>query len=99
MIDPVLVISPAARGDLSEIYSFGLRNWGKARSIKYLGHLKEQFWLLTLQPLIGAERTELLSGVRSLPVESHIVFYRVSAGYIEIIRILHGRQDPNRHIK
>lgn len=99
MSDYQLVISPAARNDLRDIYHFGLRNWGKSRSIRYLEILKERLWALTEQPLIGIERPELLSEMRSFPVESHVVFYRVRSGRIEFFRVLHGRQDPNRHIK
>jgi hypothetical protein len=38
-------------------------------------------------------------GMRSLPIESHILFYRVTANRLEIIRVLHGRQDPVRDLK
>lgn len=93
-----LVISPVARDDLQGIYQFGLRNWGQERASKYLQNLKERFLALTEQPLIGIERPELLTKMRSFPVDSHIVFYRIRPGKIEIIRVLHGRQDPNRHI-
>jgi toxin ParE1/3/4 len=94
-----LVIAPAARNDLKDIYQYGLRHWGQARSDNYLATLKNQFWLLTQQPLMGTERTELLPGTRSLPVESHTLFYRVAANRVEIIRLLHGRQDSNRYLK
>lgn len=70
-----------------------------AQSIKYLEQLKEHFWSLTLNPLIGIERIDLLPGMRSISAESHIVFYRAPVDRIEIIRVLHGRQNPNRHIK
>ena len=94
-----LVIAPAARNDLKEIYQYGLRQWGQARSESYLSTLKNQFWLLTQQPLMGTERPELLPDTRSLPVESHTLFYRVTTNRVEIIRVLHGRQDPQRHLK
>jgi len=48
---------------------------------------------------MGIERPELLPNVRSLAIQSHTVFYRVVAKRIEIIRVLHGRQDPERHLK
>lgn len=99
MSDYQLVISPVARDDLRGIYRFGLRNWGANRSFTYLENIKERLWALTEQPLLGIERPELLPGMRSFPVESHIVFYQVRSKQIEIIRVLHGRQDPNRHIK
>ncbi|WP_415186606.1 type II toxin-antitoxin system RelE/ParE family toxin [Rheinheimera aquimaris] len=31
-------------------------------------------------------------------MQSHILFYRVAANHVEIIRVLHGRQDPLRHM-
>ncbi len=94
-----LVITPAAKTDLKEIYQYGLRQWGQAQSDSYFETLKEHFWALTTQPLIGVERPELLTGARSLPIESHTLFYRLTTDTVEIIRILHGRQDPQRHLK
>ena len=94
-----LVIAPAAKADLKEIYQYGLRQWGQAQSDSYLENLKDHFWSLTEQPLMGVERSELLPGTRSLPIESHTLFYRVTTDTIEIIRILNGRQDPQRHLK
>jgi len=93
-----LVISPAARDDLRHIYQFGLRTWGQSQSTLYLDKLKELFWLLTEQPHIGIERSEIFPGIRSVAMESHVVFYQVQSNHIEIVRVLHARQDPNRHI-
>ena len=94
-----LVIAPAAKTDLKDIYQYGLRHWGQPQSNRYLEKLKEHFWSLTAQPLMGVGRSELLPGVRSLAIESHTLFYRVTADRVEIIRVLHGRQDPQRHLK
>lgn len=94
-----LVIAPAAKADLKEIYQYGLRQWGQAQSDSYLENLKDHFWSLTEQPLMGVERPELLPGLRILPIESHALFYRVTTDTVEIIRVLHGRQDPQRHLK
>lgn len=94
-----LVITPAAKADLKEIYQYGLRQWGQAQSDSYLENLKDHFWSLTEQPLMGVERSELLPGTRSLPIESHALFYRVTTDTVEIIRVLHGRQDPHPHLK
>lgn len=94
-----LIIAPAAKADLKDIYQYGLRQWGQAQSEAYLEILKGKFWSLTEQHLMGIERPELLAGMRSLPIESHILFYRVTTTNVEIIRLLHGRQDPVRHLK
>ena len=94
-----LVIAPAAKNDFKDIYQYGLRQWGQAQSDSYLTTIKDQLWSLTEQALTGIERSELLPDTRSLPIQSHILFYRVSTKQVEIIRILHGRQDPQRHLK
>lgn len=94
-----LVIAPAAKNDLKNIYQFGLSQWGQAQSDRYLTNINKQLWSLTEQPLMGFERPELLLGTRSLPIDSHILFYRVNADRLEVIRILHGRQDPQQHLK
>jgi toxin ParE1/3/4 len=93
-----LIIAPAAKTDLKDIYQFGLSQWGQAQSDSYLDNLKAHFWYLTEQPLMGIDRSELLPGVRSLPTENHTLFYRVTAETVEIIRVLHSRQDPQRHL-
>ena len=94
-----LILSPAAKADLKDIYQCGLRQWRQAQSERYLENLKGQLWLVSEQPLIGIERPDLMPTMRSLPIESHVLFYRVSARQVEILRVLHGRQDPGRHLK
>ncbi|MCW8917599.1 MAG: type II toxin-antitoxin system RelE/ParE family toxin [Gammaproteobacteria bacterium] len=76
-----------------------MRQWRQSQSESHLSTIKKKFWLLTQQPLMGTERPELLPDTRSLPIESHTLFYRVTANRVEIIRVLHGRQDPQRHLK
>ena|SRR3990167_3530565 len=94
-----LIVSPIARDDLKNIYHFGVCSWGADQASTYLENLKAQLWLLTEHPRIGIDRTTLAPTMRSLSVASHVVFYRLQTEHIEIVRILHGRQDPQRHIK
>ena len=94
-----LIIAPAAKADLAEIYQYGLRQWGLIQSDRYLENLKDRLWPLTEQPLMGVDRPELLPGMRSLTIESHTLFYRITADTVEITRVLSSRQDPYRHLK
>jgi len=89
-----LIISPAARNDLQKIYQYGSLNWGNSRATNYLDNLKEQLWSLTKHPKMGIKRDDLIPGVRSLAVDRHVVFYRSQKQQLEVIRVLHGRQDP-----
>lgn len=92
-----LVIAPAAKKDLETIYEQGVQLWGQAQSSSYLDSLKETLWTLTQHPLIGVERPEFLPNTRSLPFESHTLFYRATTNKLEIIRVLHNRQDLLQH--
>lgn len=94
-----LLIAPAAKHDLIDIFQYGLHRWGRAQSESYLANIQNQFWSLTQQPRMGTERPELLPDIRSLSIESHVLFYRIAAQRIEILRVLHSRQDPQRHLK
>ncbi len=93
-----LIISPLARDDLRDIYQYGCLHWGKPRSQRYMEHIKEQFENLTEHPQLGILREDLVDEIRSLTIDSHIIYYRNKSKKIEIVRVLHGRQDPQRHL-
>ncbi|MFC6328663.1 type II toxin-antitoxin system RelE/ParE family toxin [Alloalcanivorax gelatiniphagus] len=93
-----LVLSPAAREDLVAIRKYGALHWGKHRSDQYLDTLKEAIWSLLEYPETGRTRPELSSEIRSLPVSSHVIFYRIEREQLEIIRILHARQDVDQQL-
>ena len=93
-----LVISPAAGEDLRQIFRYGVANWGLLRATAYLEHIKEQLWSLIEHPLIGLQRNEILPGLRSLILDHHVVFYRLHGDQLQIVRVLHSRQDPQPHL-
>ena len=92
-----LKISPAARADLSKMYHHSLGVWGKSQANDYLNQIKQ---LLLEQPLMGIERADLTTStapnIRSIVAHSHVIFYRLSQKKLEIIRVLHERQDPEK---
>lgn len=52
---------------------------------------------LIAYPHSGSPRPELHPEVRSIPVAPYIIFYRVGAATIDIIRVLHGARDLFAH--
>ena len=44
-------------------------------------------------PEMGMRRDVLSPGVRSFPVGSYLVFYRIIDAGIEVVRVLHGKRD------
>lgn len=93
-----LRFSPASKQDLKLTYHYGLKLWGQKRAQSYLDLIENRLILLLEQPLIGSERAELQRDMRSLPTAQHIACYRISANCIEIIRVLHQKQDPGQNI-
>lgn len=44
-------------------------------------------------PELGRPRPELRAGLRSLSIGNYLIFYRVRADAVEVLRVLHGRRD------
>jgi toxin ParE1/3/4 len=98
MASYTLFLAPAARNDLRDIYQYSELNWGTIKATSYLEKLQSQLWNLTVHPMMGLERTTFFANMRSLAVESHVIFYRLQDTRIEIVRVLHKRQDPLYHL-
>lgn len=93
-----LLISAAAKQDLKRLHKYGEEKWGAHLSKSYLTQIKEKFEILR-EHLIGVERSELFTELRSLVCNQHIVFYIFTEGVITVHRVLHARQDPNHELQ
>jgi len=82
-----LRISGPARADLVAIGNYTRREWGAAQKRKYLTSIKLCLKSLAQNPGLGMHRDDIDQGLRSHPVERHIVFYRESAHEIVIVRL------------
>ena len=82
-----------ARADLKYIARFTWSRWGREQGVKYLTLLDEGFRRLGETPLLGRDCSDIRSGYRKLPVGGHVIYYRLTDGMIEIVRILHGSMD------
>ena len=84
--------SPQADLDLDSIWNFIAADDPRAaeRQIDRIGKI---FQMLIENPSAGRERFELRKNLRSFPVGSYVVFYVPLTDGIEIIRVMHGRQD------
>ena len=49
--------------------------------------------------LSGRSAEDIRAGYRKAAVGSHVMFYRVRADVVEIVRILHRNMDVGRHIQ
>jgi len=87
--------SPAASDDLMEIALFIAEDNPK-RALSFIEELEDTCHLLSGSPGIGATRPDLGEGLRSMPHERYLIFYRRRDDATRIERILHGSRDVDR---
>jgi toxin ParE1/3/4 len=93
-----LVKKPLAETDLIDIWVYSFDSWGEERANDYLKSLESHLAKLLINPLLGKSRDYLREGYRSLQIERHLAFYRVTENEIEIVRVLHVSMDPELHL-
>ena len=91
-------IRPAAQVDLAEIWRYGASTWGVTQADRYADGLFALFDLLAGFPEMARERTEFAPPVRIHPSGAHLVIYRLEGQGVEIIRILHARQNLTAYL-
>lgn len=90
-----VVRSPEADADLVSIWLYGARTWSPAQASAYLLEIEALCNQLVVNPKLGKLRNDLVLGVRSILITPHVIFYRVSKEAIEIVRVLHQREDAS----
>jgi toxin ParE1/3/4 len=55
--------------------------------------IREKCELLSKQPGVGRDRSDVLSGLRGFPVGNYVIFYQPANDGVEIFRVLHGARD------
>jgi toxin ParE1/3/4 len=84
--------SPQAEFDLTLIWDFIAHDNIRAADA-LLVRVEAAFDMLAANPLAGRARDDLAPKIRSFPVGNYIVFYLPLSDGIEVVRVLHGRQD------
>ena len=86
------IISPAAEMDLLAIWLHIAAD--NPRAADEVGdRITAVFATLSRNPSAGRSRDDWGAGLRSLPVGSFIIVYRLLSDAIEIARVVHGARD------
>ena len=86
------LITRRAQEDIDEILKYiAAENVNAALALS--DRLTELFELLAENRKIGRERPELKEELRSFPEGNYVIFYRMWAGDLAIVRVLHGARD------
>ena len=84
--------SPQAEIDLTLIWDYIAADSVRAADT-LLNRIDAAFDMLAETPFAGRARRELAPNLRSFPVGNYIIFYIPIANSVEIVRVIHGRQD------
>ncbi|MBA2402947.1 MAG: type II toxin-antitoxin system RelE/ParE family toxin [Bradyrhizobium sp.] len=84
--------SPQAEIDVTSIWQFIADDNLKAADAM-IDRIEAAFDMLAEAPLAGRARDDLKSNLRSFPVRSYVIFYVPVSDGIEVVRVMHGRQD------
>lgn len=88
-----LVWSADAEDDLLSIWRFSADEWSLTTADNHLRRINSACERLLHNSKLGKSRDELLAGLRSIFADPHVVFYRLSTTAIEIVRVIHQRED------
>jgi len=93
-----IVKSPLAEDDLIDIWQYSYKKWGVDKAVEYLLQLDTGIKGLASNPEIGKARENIRRGYRSIQINRHVIYYRIDTEFIDIIRVLHERMIPNKHL-
>ncbi len=88
-----LALRPAARHDLEDIFAYTASTWSLDQADRYLRGLYKVMQTLQEFPELAPERPEFDPPVRLHLCQRHLIVYRAEAETLEILRILHTRQN------
>ena len=84
--------SPQTEIDLTAIWDYiAADNLRAADAL--LVRIEATFDMLAETPFAGRERSELRKALRSFPVGNYLIFYIPTPDGVEVVRVMHGRQD------
>lgn len=90
--------TPAAQRDLSSIWDFIEERWDVRQAETYLTEIRAVIERIAEDPRRGRAFEEIREGYRRYGIGSHVLCYVESAEGVDVIRILHQRMDPTRHL-
>jgi toxin ParE1/3/4 len=97
---PVSRLTSRAEQDIESIILHTERTWGEEQSIAYASAIARALDLLRDHPQFGRQREDLFSSCRSVQVEPHVIYYhQPQAAEVEVLRILHTRQDASTKVE
>jgi toxin ParE1/3/4 len=88
-----VVWAPKARRDLFDVWDYYQRVGSVEVADKLVREIGGAAERLADNPFLWKARDDLMPSLRSVLVHPYTIFYRVSDGRVEIVRVLHARRN------
>ena len=92
----LLAFSPAALADMDAIWDYSALHWGMDQADAYVDDIVQACHAVAGGRKIG--KAAVRRGYLKLSVGAHMVYFQDRGDRLDVIRILHGRQDVDRHL-
>ena len=93
-----LRLSERARADLDGIWEHTAQRWDIDQAEAYLRAINQALTLLRENPRLGRNVGDAKPGYFKFPAVSHVIYYKLPPGTLDVIRILHKTMDAELHL-
>ena len=93
-----IVFAPLATADIDQIFDYTEIQWGIEQAEKYTFELKAACHSLGMTPRPGRSAASIRARYFVVGCGSHNIFFREEKTRIVVVRVLHNRMDPSRHL-
>jgi toxin ParE1/3/4 len=95
MTDRFRLTKPAIQ-DIEEIADYIAQQSGLEQSENFLSKLESKFSKIVNFPLLGRKRDEILTNIRTIPLDKYLILYMPIGDDIEILRVVSGYRDLSK---
>ena len=95
MTDRFRLTKPAIQ-DIEEIADYIAQQSGLEQSENFLSKLESKFFKIVNFPLLGRKRDEILTNIRTIPLDKYLTLYMPIGDDIEILRVVSGYRDLSK---
>ena len=96
--EPRVAVRQAALDDLEAIGVYTLERWGERQFVDYLTQLHIAFRQLAENHRLGQSADDVRKGYWRHHEGSHTIYFKRNRNGVEIVRVLHARMSPRRHL-
>ena len=93
-----VTLTPMAKADLADIWDFTFARWGMGQAEKYVRDLWAAIEKQVTHLANSIDIGDVRPGYRKVNAGSHVIFFKMTPGGIDVVRILHQKMDFNRNL-